>query len=93
MTKVSFGFGENVCWRQVRKLLLAMSVGSEETPPRTHSSKWITRIDAKVDRVACPWLIQRFIDPRADFSCLKINFSKPPANSERFLSMQAAFLK
>ena len=29
--------------------------------------KWITRQDVKVDRVACPWLIKRFIDPQADF--------------------------
>ena len=27
--------------------------------------KWITREHVKVDRVACPWLIRRFIDPRA----------------------------
>lgn len=29
--------------------------------------KWITRQDVKVDRVACPWLIRRFIDPEAEF--------------------------
>ena len=29
--------------------------------------KWITRSNVKVDRVACPWLIQRFIDPAAKF--------------------------
>jgi hypothetical protein len=29
--------------------------------------KWITRKDVKVDRVACPWLIKRFIDPQAEF--------------------------
>jgi hypothetical protein len=29
--------------------------------------KWITREKVKVDRVACPWLIQRFIDPQASF--------------------------
>jgi len=29
--------------------------------------KWITRKDIKVDRVACPWLIKRFIDPQAAF--------------------------
>jgi hypothetical protein len=29
--------------------------------------KWITRQNIKVDRVACPWLIQRFIDPQAQF--------------------------
>jgi hypothetical protein len=29
--------------------------------------KWITREHVKVDRVACPWLISKFIDPRAEF--------------------------
>jgi len=29
--------------------------------------KWITRERAKVDRIACPWLISRFIDPTPEF--------------------------
>jgi hypothetical protein len=29
--------------------------------------KWVTREKVKVDRVACPWLINRFIDPKAEF--------------------------
>lgn len=29
--------------------------------------KWVTRENAKVDRVACPWLILKFIDPGAEF--------------------------
>jgi len=29
--------------------------------------KWITRERVKVDRVACPWLIKKFIDPEAEF--------------------------
>jgi hypothetical protein len=29
--------------------------------------KWITRERAKVDRIACPWLISRFIDPNPEF--------------------------
>ncbi len=29
--------------------------------------KWITRKNVKVDRVACPWLIRRFIDAKAEF--------------------------
>ncbi len=28
--------------------------------------KWVTRENVKVDRVACPWLIKRFIDPDAE---------------------------
>lgn len=29
--------------------------------------KWITRERQKIDRIACPWLISRFIDPAAEF--------------------------
>jgi hypothetical protein len=29
--------------------------------------RWITREHVKVDRVACPWLIKRFVDPDAEF--------------------------
>jgi len=67
MIKGSFGFGENVCWSSMSKLRLTTSTNSEEFRQRWDSSRWITRSDAKVDRVACPWLIRRFIDPRAEF--------------------------
>jgi hypothetical protein len=29
--------------------------------------KWVTRTHVHVDRTACPWLIKRFIDPKAEF--------------------------
>jgi hypothetical protein len=29
--------------------------------------KWVTREKARVDRIACPWLIKRFLDPDAEF--------------------------
>jgi hypothetical protein len=29
--------------------------------------KWVTRKNANVDRVACPWLIKRFVDAEAEF--------------------------
>src|ERR1700693_841510 len=32
-----------------------------------HAMKWITREHVKVDRVACPWLIKKFVDPDAQF--------------------------
>jgi hypothetical protein len=34
---------------------------------REVNMKWITRKDIKVDRVACPWLIKKFVDPQAEF--------------------------
>ncbi len=39
--------------------------------------KWITRERPKIDRVACPWLIARFIDPDAEF------LFAPPAEVKR----------
>ena len=35
--------------------------------PINAPSKWITRERPKIDRIACPWLIRRFIDPVAEF--------------------------
>jgi rhodanese-related sulfurtransferase len=32
-----------------------------------NSDKWVTREHPKIDRIACPWLIQRFINPNAEF--------------------------
>jgi rhodanese-related sulfurtransferase len=38
-------------------------------PPRdaTGRTLWVTRARPKVDRIACPWLIRRFVDPQAMF--------------------------
>lgn len=30
--------------------------------------KWVTREHARIDRIACPWLIRRFIDPAAEIA-------------------------
>ena len=37
--------------------------GNETASP----TKWVTREHPKIDRIACPWLIRRFIDPNAEF--------------------------
>src|SRR5215472_14878826 len=34
---------------------------------RSSPMKWVTRKNANVDRVACPWLIRRFVDQDAEF--------------------------
>jgi hypothetical protein len=38
-------------------------------PPRDVQGRtvWVTRARPKVDRIACPWLIRRFVDPQAVF--------------------------
>jgi AraC-like DNA-binding protein len=35
--------------------------------------KWITREHPKIDRIACPWLIKRFIDPQAEIIYVPFN--------------------
>src|SRR5438128_1366042 len=39
----------------------------EFTLSKERTMKWVTREKVKVDRVACPWLIEKFIDPQAEF--------------------------
>jgi rhodanese-related sulfurtransferase len=36
-------------------------------------NKWVTREHPKIDRIACPWLISRFINPRAEFLYVPAN--------------------
>jgi rhodanese-related sulfurtransferase len=37
------------------------------TIPFAAPTRWVTRARPKIDRIACPWLIRRFIDPSAEF--------------------------
>ena len=46
--------------------------------------RWITREHPKIDRVACPWLIARFIDPKPEFL-----FAPPPLVRERATELDA----
>src|SRR5262249_11868011 len=39
----------------------------QRNPLKEWQMKWITRKNVKVDRVACPWLIRRFVDKDAEF--------------------------
>jgi rhodanese-related sulfurtransferase len=43
---------------------------------------WVTRARPKIDRIACPWLIRRFVDPHAVF--LFVAATEVPAVAERF---------
>src|SRR3990172_5984380 len=46
-------------WRQVG--------GDLARKPSGASSRWVTRERPKIDRIACPWLVKRFVDPEAEF--------------------------
>ena len=52
-------------WKQARPpaILKRPDLGVTGGKP----SRWITRLRPKIDRIACPWLVRRFIDARAEF--------------------------
>lgn len=41
--------------------------GPMQAKPPAETGRWITRERPKIDRIACPWLVRRFIDPDARF--------------------------
>lgn len=59
-------------------------VNAAKIPPRDETGRtvWVTRARPKVVRIACPWLIRRFIDPNAAF--LFVSPSEVMAVAERF---------
>lgn len=72
--------GGQFAWRDAK---LPM-VSSEKMPPLDASGRtvWVTRHRPKIDRIACPWLIRRFIDPRAKI--LFVSASQVNNVAERF---------
>lgn len=67
-------------WRAAGGLITT----TDKLPPRNEAGRtvWITRTRPKVDRIACPWLIRRFVDPHAVF--LFVAASEVAAVAERF---------
>jgi rhodanese-related sulfurtransferase len=67
-------------WKQAGELLVRV----DKLPPRDAQGRtiWVTRARPKVDRIACPWLIRRFIDHRAVF--LFVAPSEVAGVAERF---------
>lgn len=51
--------------------------------------KWVTRENVKVDRVACPWLILRFVDPGAEFLFVEESRLLETAEHERAIPFDA----
>lgn len=67
-------------WAAARAPLLR----PDHIPPRNPQNHtiWVTRARPKIDRIACPWLIRRFIDPAAVF--LFVAPSEVAAVADRF---------
>ncbi len=51
--------------------------------------KWVTREKAKVDRIACPWLIKKFVDPAAEFFFVPADKVLETAEKENAVSFDA----
>jgi rhodanese-related sulfurtransferase len=60
--EASYLSGGIAAWAE-QKLPIRRKREDDEHQP----SKWVTRERPKIDRIACPWLIRRFIDPAASF--------------------------
>ena len=41
--------------------------GALDAKPTSASTRWVTRERPKIDRIACPWLVSRFVDRNAEF--------------------------
>ena len=72
--------GGHVAWAQSGLPL----VPEGKLPPRDQQRRtvWVTRSRPKIDRIACPWLIRRFVDPEAVF--LFVSPAEVQSVSERF---------
>ena len=57
--------GGQFAWRDSGMPLVPHQILPERNPQG--STVWVTKHRPKVDRIACPWLIRRFIDPNAQF--------------------------
>jgi rhodanese-related sulfurtransferase len=57
--------GGHAAWREAGQPMVRLDrVPSRDAEDRT---TWVTRARPKIDRIACPWLIRRFVDARARF--------------------------
>jgi hypothetical protein len=52
---------------------VAGPLGAPPAAQGVAAMRWITREHVKVDRVACPWLIKKFVDPDAQFHFVPAN--------------------
>ncbi|MFM9937934.1 MAG: chromate resistance protein ChrB domain-containing protein [Hyphomicrobiaceae bacterium] len=57
--------GGNEAWEAAGLPTVAKRLGIGNRDAQ--ASRWVTRVLPKIDRIACPWLIARFIDPAAKF--------------------------
>ena len=83
-------------------LVSALEARLRETPPERETKSapegpsykgrlWVTRQGVHVDRIACAWLIRRFVDPDARFKFVSGKAYKPEPGELRFDMFEAEF--
>jgi len=72
--------GGEYAWRNAK--LPMVSVKHIPIPQSNRNTVWVTRHRPKIDRIACPWLIRRFVDPSAQF--LFVSASQVENVADRF---------
>lgn len=65
--------GGSEAWRDAGGVLVKKSAVPRIPSAANAPSVWVTRERPKIDRIACPWLIRRFIDPLAEFVYVPAN--------------------
>ena len=72
--------GGHLAWKEAKLPTVPVS----RMPKRDGRGRtvWVTRARPKIDRIACPWLIRRFIDPAAVF--LYVSAAEVEATADRF---------
>ncbi|MGL5166111.1 MAG: chromate resistance protein ChrB domain-containing protein [Afipia sp.] len=75
--------GGHEAWANAKLPLVPVA----KLPPRDPQGRtvWVTRSRPKIDRIACPWLIRRFVDPSAIF--LFVSASEVQAVAENFAAV------
>src|SRR5437763_1376921 len=64
--------GRVAVWRRLKRLW------------RNRAMKWVTWEQVGVDRMACAWLIRRFVDPQAAFVFVPVGWAPLPGDAEPF---------
>ena len=65
-------------WRDGGNPVMAKPVGS--------ATRWVTRERPKIDRIACPWLVRRFVDDHAEFLYVPTSQVRATANAQHAIA-------
>ena len=76
---------------EARSAAPSPELATAPTPDAFKNRVWVTRQGVHVDRIACAWLIRRFVDPQARFKFVPGKDYKPAPGELRFDMFEAEF--